>query len=97
MFFRRCLSVCLFVSNFARLNFGGYPDHRMGTGIVFLIRHHWEIVAKAHSFILVCQNDGGTGETFFGGLCLGKVDETESGMKRLTSDTRLGTQWDNSW
>jgi len=26
-----------------RLNFGGDPDHRLDTGIVFRIRHYWEI------------------------------------------------------
>jgi len=26
-----------------RLNFGGDPDHRLATGIVFRIRHYWEI------------------------------------------------------
>ena len=26
-----------------RLNFGGDPDHRLDTGIVFWIRHYWEI------------------------------------------------------
>jgi len=26
-----------------RLNFGGDPDHRLDTGIVFRIRHCWEI------------------------------------------------------
>jgi len=25
------------------LNFGGDPDHRLNTGIVFRIRHYWEI------------------------------------------------------
>jgi len=25
------------------LNLGGDPDHRMDTGIVFQIHHHWEI------------------------------------------------------
>ena len=25
------------------LNFGGNPDHRLDTGIVFRIRHYWEI------------------------------------------------------
>jgi len=25
------------------LNFGGDPDHRLDTGIVFRIRHYWEI------------------------------------------------------
>jgi len=26
-----------------RLNFGGDPDHRLATGIVFRIRHYWKI------------------------------------------------------
>ena len=26
-----------------RLNFGGDPDNRLDTGIVFQIRHYWEI------------------------------------------------------
>ena len=26
-----------------RLNFGGDPDHRLDTGIVFWIRHYWDI------------------------------------------------------
>jgi len=25
------------------LNFGGDPDHRLDTGIVFRIRHYWKI------------------------------------------------------
>jgi len=25
------------------LNFGGDPDHRLGTGIIFRICHYWEI------------------------------------------------------
>ena len=39
------------------MNFGGDPDHRLGTGIVFLIRHYWEIriVGNGHSFILIRQ------------------------------------------
>jgi len=48
------LFVCLSLSNFAQklpngfvlnnwLNFGGDPDHRLDTGIVFRIRHCWEI------------------------------------------------------
>ena len=38
------------------LNFSGDPDHRLDTGIVFRIRHHW---------------DDGTGKTCLGGgmLC----------------------------
>ena len=37
------------------LNFGGDPDHRLDTGIVFRIRHYWEIrkVVNGHSFILI--------------------------------------------
>jgi len=40
-----------------RLNFGGDPDHRLDTGIVFRIRHCWEIrkLVNGHSFILICQ------------------------------------------
>ena len=40
-----------------RLNFGGDLDHRLDTGIVFLIRHYWETrkVANEHSFILIRQ------------------------------------------
>jgi len=26
-----------------RLNFSGDPDHRLDTGIIFRIRHYWEI------------------------------------------------------
>jgi len=39
------------------LNFGGDPDHRLDTGIVFRIRHYWEIrnVINGHSFILIRQ------------------------------------------
>jgi len=40
-----------------RLNFVGDPDHRLDTGIVFRIRHYWEIrkVVNGHSFILIRQ------------------------------------------
>ena len=39
------------------LNFGGHPDHRLDTGIVFRIRHYWEIrkVVNGYSFILIHQ------------------------------------------
>jgi len=39
------------------LNFVGDPDHRLDTGIVFRIRHYWEIrkVVNGHSFILIRQ------------------------------------------
>jgi len=29
-----------------RLNFAGDPDHRLHTGIVFRIRHYWDIHGK---------------------------------------------------
>jgi len=40
-----------------RLNFGGDPDHRLDTGIVFRIRHYREMwkVVNVYSFILVRQ------------------------------------------
>jgi len=40
-----------------RLTFGGDPDYRLDTGIVFRIRHCWEIrkVVNAHSFTLIPQ------------------------------------------
>ena len=39
------------------LNFGGDPDYRLDTGIVFRIRYYWEIrtVVNGHSFILIRQ------------------------------------------
>ena len=39
------------------LNFGGDPDHRLDTRIVFRIRHYWEIrkVVNGHSFIMISQ------------------------------------------
>jgi len=39
------------------LNFGGDPDHRLDTEIVFRIRHYWEIrkVVKGQSIILIRQ------------------------------------------
>ena len=38
-------------------NFRGDPDHRLDTGIIFRIRHCWEIrkVVNGHSFILLRQ------------------------------------------
>jgi len=40
-----------------RLTFGGDPDYRLNTEIVFRIRHCWEIrkVVNGHSFILIRQ------------------------------------------
>jgi len=39
------------------LDFGSDPDHRLDTGIVFRIRHYWEIrkVVNGHSCILILQ------------------------------------------
>jgi len=36
------------------LEFGGGPNHRLNSKIVFSIRHYWEIrkVANGHSFVL---------------------------------------------
>ena len=53
-----------------RLNFGGNPDHRLDTGIVFRIRHHWEIpkVVNGHKSATPTDSpDGGTGKTCLGG------------------------------
>jgi len=33
-----------------RLNFGGGPDHRLNTGIVFWIRHHRDIRKAANGY-----------------------------------------------
>jgi len=40
-----------------RLNYGGDPDHSLDTGIVFRIRHYWEIrkVVNGHSCIPMRQ------------------------------------------
>ena len=38
-------------------NFGGDPDHRLDTRIVFRIRHYWEMqkMVNGHSFTLIRQ------------------------------------------
>jgi len=40
-----------------RLNVVGDPDHRLHIGMVFRIRHYWEIrkVVNGYSFILIHQ------------------------------------------
>jgi len=40
-----------------RLNFSSDLDHRLDTGIVFRIRHYWEIrkLVNGHSCILILQ------------------------------------------
>jgi len=53
-----------------RLNFGGDTDHRLDTGIVFRIRHYWEIrkvIIDGHkSAAHTDSQDGGTGKTCLG-------------------------------
>jgi len=52
------------------LNFGGGPDHRLDTGIVFRIRHYWEIrkVVNEHkSAAHTDWPDGGNRKTYLGG------------------------------
>ena len=52
------------------MNFGGDPDHRLGTGIVFLIRHYWEIrkVVNGHKSTAHTNSpDGDTGKTCLSG------------------------------
>jgi len=55
------------------LNFGGDIDHRLDTGIVFRIRHYWEIrkVVKGHKSAAHTDSpDGGTSKTCLGGGAL---------------------------
>ena len=52
------------------LNFGGDPDHRLDIGIVFRIRHYWEIrkVVNGHKYAAhTDSSNGGTGKTCLGG------------------------------
>jgi len=52
------------------LNFGGDPDHRLDTWIVFRIRHYWEIrkVVDEHKYAAHTDSpDGGTGKACLGG------------------------------
>ena len=53
-----------------RLNFGGDPDHRLDTGIVFRIRNYWEIWKVVNGCKRAAHTDsldGGTGKTCLGG------------------------------
>jgi len=53
-----------------RLNFGGDPDHRLDTGIIFRIRHYWEIrkVVNGHKFAAhTASPDDDIGRTCLGG------------------------------
>jgi len=50
--------------------FGGDPHHRLDRGIVFRIRHYWEIrkvVNRHESTAHTDSPDGGTGKTCLGG------------------------------
>jgi len=52
------------------LNFGGDPGHRLDTGIVYRIRHFWEIrkVVNGHKSAAHTDSpDSGTGKTCLGG------------------------------
>jgi len=53
-----------------RLNFDGDPDHCLDTGIIFLIRHYWEIrkVVNGHKSATHTDSpDGSTDKTCVGG------------------------------
>ena len=53
-----------------RLYFSGDPDHYLDTGIVFRIRHSWEIRKVVNGRKSAAHNDspdGGTGKTCIGG------------------------------
>jgi len=53
-----------------RLNFGDDPDHRLDIGIVFRIRHYWEIrkVVNEHKSAAHTDSpDDGTNKTCLGG------------------------------
>jgi len=52
------------------LDFSGDPDYRLNTGIVFRIRHYWEIWKVVNGHKSAAHNDapdGGTGKTCLGG------------------------------
>jgi len=54
------------------LNFGGDPDYRLDTGIVFSIRHYWECeirkMVNGHKSAAHADSpDGGTGKMCLGG------------------------------
>jgi len=52
------------------LNFGGDPDHRLDTRIVFRIRYYWEIRKVVNGYKSAAHTDspdGGTSKTCLGG------------------------------
>jgi len=67
-----------------RLNFGGDPDHRLNTRIVFWIRDYWEIrkVINGHKPAAHSDSpDGGTSKTCLGG---GKHCPSASSLNSVT-------------
>ena len=76
------------------LDFGGDPDHRLDTGIVFQIRHYWEIrkVVNGHKYAAHTDSpNGGTGKTYLGGgtHCPG-ASNLASGF--FTTDNQASTE-----
>jgi len=71
-----------------RLNFGGDPYRRLDRGIVFRIRHYWEIrkVVNGHQSAAHDSPDGGTGKTCLGG---GMHCPSAFSFKCLLSSVRL--------
>jgi len=52
------------------VNFAGDPDHCLDTGIVFRIRHYWEILKVVNGHKSAARTDlpdGSTGKTCLGG------------------------------
>jgi len=52
------------------LNFGDGPDHRLDTGMLFRIRHYWEIRKVVNGHKSAAHTDspaGGTDKTCLGG------------------------------
>ena len=48
-------------------NFGGNLDHSLDTGIVFRIRHNWEIWKVVNRRSFIDSPDSGTGKMCLGG------------------------------
>ena len=54
-----------------KLNFGGDPGNSLDTGIVFRIRHYWEIPKLVNGYKSAAHTDSpddGTGKTCRGGV-----------------------------
>ena len=71
------------------LNFGGDSDHRLDTGIVFRIRHYWEIrkVVNGHkSAADIDSPNGGTGKTCLGGGMHCRSASSQDGQRYVVDD-----------